>query len=225
MDLSKKTAKGGATRIKLKQTAQRLFAQRGIAAIGMRQIVEAANQRNAAAIHYHFGSKDDLIRELLIDGADAIDRERQAMLDQAESVDAEVDLRAVVSAMVLPSLAVHADGETTYLRFLANASAERRVLVDETIQPSHAFGYQRCIAHVRRILSPLPQSVVDRRLMYSGLTMEKILCLREQMIDETPGGVHAYWGPGSIETVLDAVHAVILAPSNFQASAAISETA
>lgn len=121
----------------------------------------------------------------------------------------------VVRALVLPSLAVYAEGQTTYLRFLVNATAERRLLVDETIQPSHSMGYSRCIEHVRRILAPVPPATVNRRLMYAGLTMQRILCLREQMLDETPGGSHPYWGDGSIETVFDAVHAVLTAPSKF----------
>lgn len=208
-------ARSDATRVELKRAAQRLFAERGIAAIGMRQIVEAAGQRNAAAIHYHFGSKDDLVRELLIDGADAIDRQRQAMLDEAEAGGSEVGLEDVVRALVLPSLAVYDDGETTYLRFLVNATAERRLLVDESIQPSHSVGYSRCIEHVRHILSTIPPATVNRRLMYAGLTMQRILCFREQMLDDTPGRSHPYWGAGSIETVCDAVHAVLTAPSQF----------
>ena len=54
-------ARGNTTRNELKRAARRLFAERGIAATGMREVVERAGQRNAAAPHSHFGSKGDLL--------------------------------------------------------------------------------------------------------------------------------------------------------------------
>ena len=93
---SSPATRGGATRNELKRAARRLFAERGIAAVGMREVVEAAGQRNAAAVHYYFGSKDDLLRELLIDGADLIEARRKALIDDAERKGAGMTLRDLV---------------------------------------------------------------------------------------------------------------------------------
>ena len=44
--------------------AERLFAERGIAAVSHRQIVLAARQGNTAAVAYHFGTKEHLVRAI-----------------------------------------------------------------------------------------------------------------------------------------------------------------
>ena len=53
---------GCATREALLEAAERLFSQRGYAAVGIREIATAAGA-NIAAISYHFGGKSDLYLE------------------------------------------------------------------------------------------------------------------------------------------------------------------
>lgn len=49
----------------LLDVAERLFAERGIASVSLRQIVLEGGQGNLSAAHYHFGSRDALIRALV----------------------------------------------------------------------------------------------------------------------------------------------------------------
>ena len=56
-------------RNQIKAAAQLLFARHGVDAVTVQQIVNAAGQRNNAALHYHFGDKEELIRQLVVDGA------------------------------------------------------------------------------------------------------------------------------------------------------------
>ena len=53
----------------LKAVALRLFAEKGIDGVTVRQIAEAAGQKNHAVVGYYFGSKEALVRELIVDGA------------------------------------------------------------------------------------------------------------------------------------------------------------
>ena len=46
-------------------TAERLFAERGLAGVSLSQIGIAAGQKNNAVVHYDFGSRDSLIREIV----------------------------------------------------------------------------------------------------------------------------------------------------------------
>ena len=64
----------------MKAAAQLLFARYGVDAVTVQQIVTAAGQRNNAALHYHFGYKDELIRQLVVDGAKVLDQRRREML-------------------------------------------------------------------------------------------------------------------------------------------------
>ena len=49
----------------LMEFAERLFATRGIEAVTLREIQQAAGQSNTSVIRYHFGSRDGLVRALI----------------------------------------------------------------------------------------------------------------------------------------------------------------
>ncbi|WP_085808736.1 TetR/AcrR family transcriptional regulator [Sphingomonas sp. TZW2008] len=207
--------RGGTTRNELKRAARRLFAERGIAAVGMREIVEAAGQRNAAAVHYYFGSKDDLLRELVVEGADLIDGLRMRMLDEAEA-RGPVELRDVVRALVVPNAEMGgANGESeTYFRFMTSMQTERRQMFDQWAGGEHSAGYVRCLTHFHRLLDHLPLALVNQRLLFAGLSLRTLLAGREAARDAGAGLDHPYWGePVATEGMIDAVEAVLIGPA------------
>ncbi|ONF96858.1 TetR/AcrR family transcriptional regulator [Sphingomonas jeddahensis] len=207
--------RGGTTRNELKRAARRLFAERGIAAVGMREIVEAAGQRNAAAVHYYFGSKDDLLRELVVEGADLIDTTRMRMIDEAEA-QGDLTLRDVVRALVIPNAELA--GETgegeTYFRFMTSMQTERRQMFDQWAGGEHSAGYVRCLAHFHRLLADLPHALVNQRLLFAGLSLRTLLAGRETARDAGAGADHPYWGePVALAGMIDAVEAILLGPA------------
>jgi AcrR family transcriptional regulator len=88
-------------RRQLLDTALRLFAAQGIAAVSLREIRIAAKQRNAGALHYHFGSKEGLLRALLERELPPLVARRRALLAEAAALPAG-DLRPVAAIFVLP---------------------------------------------------------------------------------------------------------------------------
>lgn len=212
---SKPLTRGDTTRGELKRAARRLFAERGIAAVGMRDILDAAGQRNAAAVHYYFGGKDELLRELVIDGARTIDARRVTMLDAAEGRPSGATLDDVVRAMIVPSIdqpGEWGEGET-YLRFIGHLQAERRQLF-AAAAGSESPGYTRCHDHVRRLLARLPLGVVNQRLLFSGLALQAILEAREAALDGADAHDHPYWTrEGALDAIIDAVKAILMGSS------------
>ncbi|MEZ5383131.1 MAG: helix-turn-helix domain-containing protein [Microthrixaceae bacterium] len=61
---------------RLLDEAERLFARQGIDGVTTRELTEAAGQRNASAVSYHFGSRDGLVRGLLARRGGPIDEAR-----------------------------------------------------------------------------------------------------------------------------------------------------
>jgi AcrR family transcriptional regulator len=113
--------KGAATRERIVDTAERLFAEQGIDAVSLNEIVQVAGV-NSAAVHYHFRSKEGLVDAILTRGTTAWADERERMLDELESKP-RPRLRDVVAAMVLPTTRIWetTDGRS-YVRFLASVS-------------------------------------------------------------------------------------------------------
>ncbi len=65
-----------ATRERILDEAERLFARGGVQGVTTRQITEAAEQRNASAVTYHFGSRQGLLLEILARRGAPVDDER-----------------------------------------------------------------------------------------------------------------------------------------------------
>lgn len=89
------------TRDKLLDAAARLFAERGIDNVPIAEIVRVAGQRNASAVHYHFGNRDEVLRALLARHVPAIHDRRVELLDKARA-QPDTDVRSAVEAIVRP---------------------------------------------------------------------------------------------------------------------------
>src|SRR5262245_9296451 len=104
----------------IKAVAQRLFADQGVDGVTVRDIAAAAGQKNHGAVGYYFGSKDALVRELVIDGAREIDDRRNHMLDVMEARGGPISIREVVDALITPALFGNGAPEKAdcYIRFI-----------------------------------------------------------------------------------------------------------
>jgi AcrR family transcriptional regulator len=89
------------TRDLLADAAARLFAERGIDNVSIAEIVRSAGQRNTSAIHYHFGSRDEVLRAVLERHVDEISERRRVLLEHAQAKPAR-DARSAAEAIVRP---------------------------------------------------------------------------------------------------------------------------
>ena len=107
-------------------TAERLFAQRGINGVSLREIGVAAGQRNNSASQYHFGSKAGLIEAIFALRMSAINERRVQALADLDRAGDGYDLRGLIGAFVHPLAASldETDDERWYVRFLAHVLAE-----------------------------------------------------------------------------------------------------
>jgi len=148
---------GQETRDRLLDTAERLLARRGLDAVSVRDITESAGA-NTAAIHYHFGSKHELMGAILERRADRIGRRRAELLDRLEQCP-DIDLRDVVEALVLPTAELVADGGggQHYVAFLA-ALGDHPELVQLLIGAYDPYT-ERYLQTLARVTPDLPNDV------------------------------------------------------------------
>ncbi|MCV2882990.1 TetR/AcrR family transcriptional regulator [Actibacterium sp. XHP0104] len=95
-----------ATRGNLLDAAEHLFAERGYEAVTLKEIAEVASA-NVGQIVYHFGQKDELIKEVVLRRAGLISDERLQLLDSYERLVGlnKVELEPVVRAFLDPYFA------------------------------------------------------------------------------------------------------------------------
>lgn len=104
-------------------TAEKLFAESGYAATSMRRIISEA-QVNLAAIHYHFGSKQDLLDQVILRKAEPINERRLRLLDQFEKeADPEpASVEKIIVALVLPAFLI--DKSPEFIKLMGRVHAE-----------------------------------------------------------------------------------------------------
>ena len=76
----------------LLDAAARLFAERGVDNVSIAEIVREARQRNASAVQYHIGNRDDVLFAVLARHVPAIAERRHQLLERARSTPA-MDIR------------------------------------------------------------------------------------------------------------------------------------
>lgn len=109
------------TRTRLLREATRVFAEQGVHRATLREITEAAGQRNASALTYHFGSREGVLWAILDAHNSQVDELRAARL--TDPVEA-MDTRDLLGALLVPYATElgTVDGRN-YLRVVAQLTA------------------------------------------------------------------------------------------------------
>jgi AcrR family transcriptional regulator len=95
---------GDSTPERILLAAERLFSERGIGEVSLREITSAAGV-NSAAAHYHFGSKDAVLDELFTRRARPIAQRREQLLGQLKlNRQGRPVLEDVLRAFLQPAL-------------------------------------------------------------------------------------------------------------------------
>jgi AcrR family transcriptional regulator len=202
-------------RLKLKRAARRLIAERGVRDVSVREIAQAAQQKNMGAVAYYFGTKDKLISEILIDGAKRIEKRRQSYLDAMEVEGGPERLDEAVAAIVLPSaeFSEHNREYGEYFnRFLMQLSLSNTELIDRTLEGRWNKGYQRCLRHLRHLMSDQTRVSQNRRFVFLGSYISILLAQREMMIADN-NHAHPTWrSNATLRDIIQTAAALLEAP-------------
>lgn len=202
-------------------TAERLFAERGIAAVSGRQISEAAGQGNNAAVGYHFGTKADLVRAIVQRHLEQVERRRQRML---ALLGPGAGPREWVECLVRP-LTEHLDAlgsPSWYARFALQVDTDpalRAVAADET---RSARGVVRIAAGLGPGLAALPAEVREQRLRMIKYLIAHTCADQERALAEAAarggrGTRRAGDWDRAARLLVDAVSGLLLAPISVDA--------
>ena len=85
------------TKERLLDAAEQLFASQGPSATSIRQVTTAA-RANLAAVHYHFGSKLDLLRAVMGRHVAPVNADRLGRLERRPQLDLNTNSAAILVA-------------------------------------------------------------------------------------------------------------------------------
>jgi AcrR family transcriptional regulator len=174
------TADGATTKLRLIEAAERLFAERGMDGVSLREINRLSGARNAIAVQYHFSDRAGVVRAILDKHGPAVEARRHAMLDQYEAEGRPADIRQLAAALVRPLAAKLGDddGGPEYLQIYFDLLNRPNPLVspsplDDLDDPSSS------IHRWRIVLEPLLESDAVRlhrrftALLHAGVELSR----------------------------------------------------
>lgn len=202
------------TKAQLKRAAQALFARHGFDAVTVQQIVQAAGQRNNAALHYHFGTKEELIRQLLVEGAQQLDDKRQEMLTAADQAGGPASVREVLEILVLPVIELQRDARRRgYIRLVAGVQMTHREMLRSALANRWNAGYVRCLAHLKRLVPGVPAPLLEQRLTLLGIYSNAVLSARDADLETRAAMPHRLWSrPYTVDNFIDTLEALVTCP-------------
>jgi AcrR family transcriptional regulator len=164
----------GKTRLIL--AGERLFAQNGIQGASMREIAGQAGQGNHAAVQYHFGSREGLVRAIFDFRMEQMEEARGRMLEQARASHRLKDARTILEVILLPQLDLQdADGNHSYASFLSQYLLQSRSPEFGDFSGSEPPHLTNALALLRDRVDYLSPHVAQRRLISISLMFLNIL--------------------------------------------------
>jgi AcrR family transcriptional regulator len=154
-------------RRRLIEASEQLFADHGWNAVSIRTIVAAADV-NLAALHYHFGSKEQLLAEIFAARAKPIAQERMRLLAAIDLDDAP-SLERILEAFLRPALTIGSDhrfGGRAFVKLRARLATEpeavsRRILANAFDESSGEF-----LDALGRALPEIPRADLEWRFHF-----------------------------------------------------------
>jgi AcrR family transcriptional regulator len=165
-----------------------LFARQGVAGVTARQLHDAIGARNESALHYHFGGRDGLVAQIVLEHMAAIEDRRTVLAEAIEAEGRVGDLRALVHALAAP-MAV--DLETpigrAHLRVVAQVSPPA-LAYERPFQVAEAPSGRSVVSWLHDALGHLPAGVRAERLAALRSQLISLFGLRAQLLDDQPRG-------------------------------------
>ena len=201
------------TKQRILDTAERLIGEQGYAATSLRQIIAEAGV-NLAAVHYHFGSKEELLDDVVRRRAGPVNEARIAMLDriEAEAGHGPPAVERVLEAFLLPT-AEAASRHPQFVRLMGRMLAEG--MMPGIVQKHFQVAAGRLLGALRKALPELPAEELLWRVHFMFGAMAHTMCWAPEFPELTAE-------PGDFRTRMDLL--VTFLSAGFRAQVSLFDT-
>jgi AcrR family transcriptional regulator len=207
------SSSGDTTKSRILDAAEELFGGQGFAATSVRAVTAAAGA-NVAAVRYHFGSKEGLLRAVADRAMSQVNQTRLDLLKELAGAGRDSDVASLVRAFVVPSIELvrqHGERGPLVARFIGRVMFEPdgtiRRLFAEQVDPVEG----RYLAALAQALPQLPEDEVAFR--YRAMVGVLALQMTGALNDLTVRGTEPFAEQdGATEWLVTMITATFLAP-------------
>lgn len=207
------------TRESLLDAAETLFSEHGIQAASLRQITQLAGA-NLAAVNYHFGSKDGLVRAVFARRVKPVNDERIRLLEQCD-LDAPDALEQVLTAYLTPALRMLGEapeGLRGFGRLMGRAFSEPSEDIRKMVLEEFKESIERYMQAFGRLLPHLSEPDLMWRFHFVAGAMVHTLGCGYSLERFAGGKCHATDPKEALEQLVTFLSAGMRGPSRTQAN-------
>jgi AcrR family transcriptional regulator len=159
--------------------------------------ITAEAKVNLASIHYHFGGKEDLIREVFVRRLGPLHQERLELLDaaEAEAQGRPVALERLLETFLGPPLRLSREpgrGGSVFMRLLGRVHTEPGEHFRKIYCQQFSQVMERYTAALQRSLPDLPRVELFWRLHFTHGVMSHVMCDSSKLALLSGGQCHAF---------------------------------
>jgi AcrR family transcriptional regulator len=141
-----------------------LMDEHGVDNVTVQDISQASGHRNRSAVKYHFGSRDAVVRAVIMHTMETIDAERNVLLDHLETTGAPLTPRSVIEVVIGPlARQLRTPEGRRYLRLCAQLINHPRFINDAGDAITLNSSIRRCARHLIPVLTRLPGPIAAER--------------------------------------------------------------
>ena len=162
------------TKEQILDAAEALFSAHGFEGVSLRALTKEANV-NLASVHYHFGSKEAVVRALFVRRIGPVNQERIALLDELErQADGDpLAVGSILKALFLPVIRITQDPQRrqVYRRLIARFYLEPAEYLESQFEQEFSVVIKRFEEAFSRALPDLPHRELCWRMHFAAGVM------------------------------------------------------
>lgn len=202
------------TRERIKRVALELFGQRDPDSVSVRQIAREVGQKNVSLLNYYFGSKEGLLRELILDCARITDTDRQRRLKAMEVGPTPPSMREVLAVVLSRPHDSFSKEEIdgplgSFIDMMLSKKAD---LLFETLSPDLSAGTRAGLDLLRQMLPDIAEPILSQRLRLLVLLGFSVQSSRRDAINHAHLWPEDWTGESGQQNLIDAAIGLLCQP-------------
>ena len=180
------------TKQRVLDAAEQLFAAKGLGETSLRAIT-AAGGVNIASIHYHFGSKDELIRAVFLRRVGPLNARRLMLLENVAAAYAPdpIPIETVLRCLVRPALELSKEAGGAVMGLMGRIFSEPRASLMSVIKDLFADTITRFVSAIKQACPHLDEGEVMWRLHFTIGAMAHAMAAVHLSNGEGPLPIHS----------------------------------
>jgi AcrR family transcriptional regulator len=216
------SARGDKTRDHLLDTAEQLFAARGVTGVSLREVRIASGARNTAAIQFHFGDREGLYQALMDRHMPRIERIQQQLFDDALESGGPDDARALVDVLVRPTndYVERGPSERAWVQIMGSMASLPDLHLKEMVSAAPDAGVRAGALLYRQLTREFPPTLARERLILLAQTSVHLTADHARLLEDPITSRRHLSTEAFVVNLVDMLTAALFAPATTTATRA-----